>query len=39
MARRYATALPALMDQKDRHETEMMAALRQLEEKHVFERG
>lgn len=39
MARRYAIALPALMDQKDRYETEMMAALRQLEEKHVFERG
>jgi hypothetical protein len=39
MARRYATALPALMDQKDRYETEMTAARRQLEEKHVFERG
>jgi hypothetical protein len=39
MARRYAIALPALMDQKDRYETEMLAARRQLEEKHVFERG
>jgi hypothetical protein len=39
MARRYATALPALIDQKERYETEMAAALRQLDEKHVFERG
>ncbi len=39
MARRYATALPALMDQKDRFESEMAAALQQLEEKHAFERG
>src|SRR5208282_3655958 len=39
MARRYATALPLLMDQKDRFESEMAAALRQLEEKHAFERG
>jgi hypothetical protein len=39
MARRYATALPALIDQKDRFESEMAAALRQLEEKHAFERG
>lgn len=39
LARRYATALPALMDQKDRFESEMAAALRQLEEKHAFERG
>jgi len=39
MARRYATALPALMDQKDRFESEMAAALEQLEEKHAFERG
>src|ERR1017187_10389242 len=38
-ARRYATALPALMDQKDRFESEMAAALQQLEEKHAFERG
>jgi hypothetical protein len=39
MARRYATALPALMEQKERFEAEMAAALRQLEEKHAFERG
>ncbi|MGA8539282.1 MAG: hypothetical protein WB566_07260, partial [Terriglobales bacterium] len=39
LARRYATALPALMDQRDRFESEMAAALRQLEEKHAFERG
>jgi len=39
MARRYATALPALMDQKDRFESEMTTARRQLEDKHAFERG
>jgi len=39
MARRWATALPALMDQKDRFEKEMAEAVRQLEEKHTFERG
>lgn len=39
MARRYATALPALMDQTDRFEAEMAHARRQLEEKHAFERG
>src|ERR1035441_2356269 len=39
MARRYATALPALMDQKDRFESEMAAARQQLDEKHAFERG
>jgi hypothetical protein len=39
MAEGYATALPALMDQKDRFESEMADALRQLEEKHAFERG
>jgi hypothetical protein len=39
MARRYATASPALMDQKERFEREMADALRQLEEKHAFERG
>ncbi len=39
MARRYATALPALMEQRDRFEAEMREALRQLEEKHAFERG
>ena len=39
MARGYATALPALMDHKDRFESETAAALQQLEEKHAFERG
>ncbi|MGB9073358.1 MAG: hypothetical protein WCC22_12020 [Terriglobales bacterium] len=39
MARRYATALPALMNQKDRFEVEAAAALLQLEQKHTFERG
>lgn len=39
MARRYATALPALMDQQDRFQSEMVVALEQLEEKHAFERG
>jgi hypothetical protein len=39
MTRRYATALPALMDQKERFEAEMAGALRELEEKHAFERG
>jgi len=39
MARRYATALPSLMNQKEHFESEMADALRQLEEKHAFERG
>jgi hypothetical protein len=39
MARRYATALPTLMEQKDRFESEIAAARQQLEEKHAFERG
>ena len=39
MARRYATALPALMDQRDRFEKEMAEAVHQLEQKHAFERG
>ena len=39
MARRYATASPALMNQRERFEREMADALRQLEEKHAFERG
>lgn len=39
MARRYATAQPALMEQKDRFEKEMAEAARQLEAKHAFERG
>jgi hypothetical protein len=39
MARRWATALPALMEQKDRFESETAEAVRQLEQKHAFERG
>jgi len=39
LARRYASALSALMDQKDRFEQEMAEALRHLEQKHAFERG
>jgi len=39
MARRYATARPALMEQRERFELEMREAMRQLEEKHAFERG
>ena len=39
LARRHATALPALMEQKDHFESEMHAAVQQLEEKHDFERG
>jgi hypothetical protein len=39
MVGEYAAAQPALMDQKDRFESEMAAALEQLEEKHAFERG
>ena len=39
MARRWASALPALMDQQDRFESEMAEAVHQLEEKHTFERG
>ena len=39
MARGYATALPALLDQQERFESEMKVALQQLEEKHAFERG
>jgi hypothetical protein len=39
MARRYATALPALMHQQERFEKEMAEAVHQLEEKHAFERG
>lgn len=39
MAKRFATALPALMDQKERFESEAAAALGELERKHVFERG
>jgi hypothetical protein len=39
MARRYATALPPLMNQAARFETEMTTARQQLEEKYAFERG
>jgi len=39
MARRYGTAQPALMGQKDRFESEAAIALKELEEKHAFERG
>jgi hypothetical protein len=39
MARGYATALPALMDQKERFESEMSSAQKELEQKHAFERG
>lgn len=39
VAKGRATALPALMEQKDRFESEAAAAMRELEEKHAFERG
>ncbi len=39
LARRYATALPALMDQTARFDKEMAEARGQLEKKHAFERG
>src|SRR5271165_2148275 len=39
LARRYASALPALMNQKIRFEADAGEALRRLEEKHAFERG
>jgi hypothetical protein len=39
MARSYASALPVLLDQKGRFESEMAGSLRELEEKHAFERG
>jgi hypothetical protein len=39
MERRYGSALPALMEQKERFESEMASSLRELEEKHAFERG
>lgn len=39
LVRHHAAALPPLMNQKDRFESEMAAALEQLEEKHAFERG
>lgn len=34
-----ATALPALMNQSERFETEVAVSMRHLEEKHAFERG
>jgi hypothetical protein len=37
--RHYAAALRALLDQQDRFESDTAAAMRQLEEKHAFERG
>lgn len=39
LARGYATALPALMHQNERFESEMASARRELEQKHAFERG
>jgi hypothetical protein len=39
MARSHATALPTLMDQKQRFESEMASARRELDQKHAFERG
>jgi hypothetical protein len=39
MARRYATALPTLMGEKEKFELEMANALGELEQKHAFERG
>jgi hypothetical protein len=39
LARRYATALPALMTRAEEFESEMRAGLEELEKKHAFERG
>jgi len=39
LARRYATAQPALMDQAPRFEKEVSEARAQLDKKHAFERG
>ena len=39
LGRTHATALPALMNQKHRFESEMASALGELEQKHAFERG
>jgi len=39
LVRGYATALPILMDQGERFESEMASARQQLDEKHAFERG
>jgi len=35
----FASALPALMDQREQFESDMRAALEELEKKHAFERG
>ena len=39
MARRWATAQPGLMDQRERFEEEMRQAVAELDKKHAFERG
>jgi len=39
LERRYATALPPLMDRAEKIEADMRAALEELEKKHAFERG
>jgi hypothetical protein len=39
MERRYATALPPLMEQAERFESDTRAALAELEKKHAFEKG
>ncbi len=39
MERRYATALPPLMEQAEKIEGDMRAGLAELEKKHAFERG
>jgi len=39
IAGQYASALPALMDQKERFESEVAGARRELDEKHAFERA
>ena len=39
LVKNHATALPALMDQRNRFQSEMDVALQHLEEKHAFERG
>jgi len=39
LARRYATALPALMTRGEQFESEMRAGVEELEKKHAFERG
>jgi len=39
LERRYATALPPLMDRAEKIAADMRAALEELEKKHAFERG